>query len=51
MDEKQIIKIASNTKYYGLKNLFFFHVKSKNKICGDEISIEVEKNFKNIRFE
>ena len=51
MDEKQIIKIASNTKYYGLKNLFFFHVKGKNKICGDEISIEVDKNFKNIRFE
>ena len=51
MNEKKVIQIASNTKYYGLKNIFFFNVKSKNKICGDEISIEVEKNFKNIRFE
>ena len=51
MNEKKIIQIASNTSYYGLKKLTIFKTKAKNKICGDEINIEVEKDFKNIRFE
>ena len=51
MNEKKIIQIASNTSYYGLKNLTILKTKAKNKICGDEIDIEVEKDFKNIRFE
>ena len=51
MNEKKIIKIASNTSFYGLKNCNNFEIKAKNKICGDEIKIEVDKDFKNIRFE
>ena len=51
MNEKKIIQIASNTRFYGLKKSAILHTKAKNKICGDEIDIEVEKGFKNIRFE
>ena len=51
MNEKKIIQIASNTSFYGLKNLYDYKIKAKNKICGDEIKIEVDKDFKNIRFE
>ncbi len=51
MNEKKIIQIASNTSFYGLKNLTLLKIKAKNKICGDEITIEIEKDFKNIRFE
>mgnify|MGYP003326867728 CR=1 FL=1 len=49
--EKKIIQIASNTSFYGLKNLSILKTKAKNKICGDEIEIEVEKDLENIRFE
>tara|TARA_B100000963_G_scaffold337082_1_gene332734 strand:+ start:973 stop:1365 length:393 start_codon:yes stop_codon:yes gene_type:complete len=51
MNEKKIIQIASKTSFYGLKNLYDYKIKAKNKICGDEIKIEVDKDFKNIRFE
>ena len=51
MNEKKIIQIASNTSFYGLKKSAILHTKAKNKICGDEIHLEIEKNFKNIRFE
>jgi len=51
MDEKKIIQIASDTKYFGLNNTYTFKTSAKNKICGDKINIEIEKNFKNIRFE
>lgn len=51
MNEKKIIQIASNTSFYGLKKSATLHTKAKNKICGDEIDIEVEKDFNNIRFE
>jgi len=51
MNEKKIIQIASNTSFYGLKNLTILKTKAKNKVCGDEIDVEVEKDFKNIRFE
>jgi len=51
MDEKRIIQIASDTKYFGLKKIYTLKTSAKNKICGDHISIEIEKNFKNIRFE
>ena len=51
MNEKRIIQIASDTKYYGLKNLYIFKTKAKNKICGDIINIEIEMNFKNMWFE
>tara|TARA_A100001388_G_scaffold199548_1_gene150903 strand:+ start:938 stop:1330 length:393 start_codon:yes stop_codon:yes gene_type:complete len=51
MNEKKIIQIASNTSFYGLKNSTILKTKAKNKVCGDEIDVEVEKDFKNIRFE
>lgn len=51
MNEKQIIQIASKTKYFGLKNEYPLKAKVKNKVCGDEISIEVSKNIKFMRFE
>ncbi len=51
MNEKKIIQIASNTSFYGLKNSNCLKIKAKNKICGDEIKIEIDKGFKNIRFE
>ena len=51
MNEKRIIQIASDTKYYGLKNLYILKTKAKNKICGDIVNIEIEKNFKNMWFE
>lgn len=51
MNEKRIIQIASDTKYYGLKNLYILKTKAKNKICGDIINIEIEMNFKNMWFE
>ncbi len=51
MNEKKIIQIASNTNFYGLKKSAILHTKAKNKICGDEIDVEIEKDFKNIRFE
>ena len=51
MNEKRIIQIASDTKYYGLKNLYILKTKAKNKICGDIVNIENEKNFKNMWFE
>ena len=51
MNEKKIIQIASNTSFYGLKNATNLKTKAKNKICGDEIDIEIDENFKNIRFE
>lgn len=51
MNEKKIIQIASNTNFYGLKKSAILYTKAKNKICGDEIDVEIEKDFKNIRFE
>ena len=51
MNEKRIIQIASNTSFYGLKNKTILKTKAKNKICGDEIEVEIEKDFKNMRFE
>ena len=51
MDEKQIIQIASNTEYFGLKNKYPLKAKIKNKVCGDEISVEVSNDIKSMRFE
>lgn len=51
MNEKKIIQIASNTNFYGLKKSAILNTKAKNKICGDEIDVEIEKDYKNIRFE
>ena len=47
MIDSRIIKIASDDKYYGLKNTFTHKCSLKNKKCGDNIVIElVVKNDK-----
>ena len=41
MIDDKIIKLASDTKNYGLKNYFTHHSNSKNHICGDKIKIQL----------
>tara|TARA_B100000963_G_scaffold336570_1_gene331740 strand:- start:8191 stop:8595 length:405 start_codon:yes stop_codon:yes gene_type:complete len=41
MISAKIIKIASNTKYAGLKNIFTHKSSVKNTLCGDFIKIEI----------
>ena len=41
MIDKRLLKIASNTEFYGLKNIYTFKTNLKNSICGDKISIEI----------
>lgn len=42
MIDNQIIKFASDTTNYGIKKESDFIASSKNKICGDKITIELE---------
>ena len=42
MISPEIIKIASDTSNYGIKENSNLIATSKNKICGDEITIEIE---------
>ena len=42
MISEEIIKIASDTSNYGIKNNSNLIATSKNKICGDKITIEIE---------
>ena len=42
MINQNILKIASDTKYYGLKNIYTHQSKAKNRICGDVIEIEIK---------
>ena len=42
MIDFNILKIASDTKYYGLKNIYSHQTRVKNKICGDLIKIELQ---------
>jgi len=54
MIDRSIIKIASEIKNYGLRNNFTHAASSKNKICGDKITIELiveNKIIKDIRYE
>ena len=54
MINKRLLKIASNTKFYGLKNNYTYKTNLKNSICGDKISIEItlKKNtIKELRYE
>ena len=47
MINNEIIKIASNTSYVGLKNNYTYKSSKKNSMCGDLIKIElVVKNLK-----
>ena len=45
----EIIKLASNTLNFGLKNKFSHKVSLKNTICGDKITLEIIANTKKIR--
>jgi nitrogen fixation NifU-like protein len=47
MINSQIIKFAADTRNYGLKKRSKFIATSKNKICGDKITVEL-KIIKNI---
>ena len=41
MINNRLLKIASNTKFYGLKNNYTYKSNLKNSTCGDKISIEI----------
>ena len=41
MINKEIIKIASNTSYVGLKNDYTYKSSKKNLMCGDLIKVEL----------
>ena len=54
MIDSKIIKIASNTKYVGLKNNFTHKSSLKNSLCGDFIKVEFIANkskIKSMRYE
>ena len=54
MINSKIIKIASNTKYEGLKNIFTHKSSVKNSLCGDFIKVEFianKKKIKSMRYE
>ena len=54
MINAKIIKIASNTKYVGLKNRFTHKSTLKNSLCGDFIKVEFIANkskIKSMRYE
>ena len=44
MINTKIIKIASNTQYEGLKNIYTHKSSAKNRLCGDKISLELIAN-------
>ena len=44
MINPKIIRIASNSKHYGLKNIFTHKSSIKNSLCGDKIKIELIAN-------
>ncbi len=41
MIDNRLLKIASNTRFYGLKNNYTYKTNLKNSTCGDKISIEI----------
>ena len=41
MINKEIIRIASNTSNVGLNNKYSHKISLKNKLCGDEITLEL----------
>ena len=44
MINTRIIKIASNTRYVGLKNVYTHKSSAKNSLCGDKINLELIAN-------
>lgn len=51
MNEKEIIKIASDTSFFGFCDNYEFKAKYKNKNCGDVIEVQVNKDINQMRFE
>ena len=54
MINSKIIKIASNDKYVGLKNIFTHKCSLKNSLCGDFIKVEFiakKSMIKSMRYE
>ena len=54
MINQQVIKFAADTSNYGIKKKSNFVATSKNKNCGDKITVELEKKkkiIKNMRYE
>ena len=49
MISPKIIKIASNTKYVGLKNQFTHKSSLRNSLCGDFIKVEFIANKSKIK--
>ena len=48
MIDQKIIKIASKSKFYGLKRQYTHMASFKNKTCGDKITIELKVKKNNI---
>ena len=48
MISEDIIKIASNTSNFGLKNKFSHKISLKNSTCGDKITLEIVVNRKRV---
>ena len=48
MINPKIIKLASNTKYQGLKNRFTHKTSIRNSLCGDFIKVEFIANKKRV---
>ena len=54
MIDNRLLKIATNTKFFGLKNNYTYKSNLKNSKCGDKISIEIfikKNNISEIRYE
>ena len=54
MINKEIIRIASNTKNVGLQNIYTHKITVKNQQCGDKITLELITNkskIKSMRYE
>ena len=54
MIDNRLLKIASNTSFYGLKNDYTYKTNLKNSTCGDKITIEIILNkntIKELRYE
>tara|TARA_Y100001958_G_C20806044_1_gene267230 strand:- start:64 stop:465 length:402 start_codon:yes stop_codon:yes gene_type:complete len=48
MINNDIIKLASNTSNFGLKNKYSHKISLKNTMCGDKITLEIISNGKKI---
>jgi len=54
MIDKEIIRLASNTKNVGLQNRYTYKITVKNQLCGDKITLELITNkskIKSMRYE